>query len=222
MVKNYGLIGAGCVVLAWSWLGPLPQAADHSFTAHMTLHMLVVAVGTPLLAIGLAATRLDPVSRWPACFPPILASLAEMILVWLWHAPALHHVARHTRWGFVIEQASFCLAGWWLWQASFGGPLGVNHTERKSAGVLALLLTSMHMTLLGALIALSPRVLFQHSHGGDSLEQLSDQHMGGAVMLVVGGAAYLSGGLFLIGQIVADKRCAVVSSAVQPRQGEAK
>lgn len=194
----------GCLVLIVSWLGPLPHAAGHSFTAHMTLHMLVVAVGTPFIAIGLAGTSCDPVRYCPRWFPPVLASLAEMILVWLWHAPAFHHVARHTPWGFFVEQASFGLVGWWLWQAAFGAPASPLGVERRSAGVLALLLTSMHMTLLGALIALSPRVLFRHAHEADLAHQLADQHLGGAVMLVVGGLAYLCGGLCLVRHIVRD------------------
>jgi putative membrane protein len=54
-------------------------------------------------------------------------------------------------------------------------------------------ITSMHMTLLGALIALSPRTLFAHQNA----EALSDQHLGGALMLLLGGASYLTGGLAL-------------------------
>ncbi len=222
-----GLALLGAVLLAWSWLGPLPVTANHSFAAHMTLHMLVVALGTPLVAVGLAGTRFDGVRYRPELFPPVLASLVEMLLVWLWHAPAFHHWARHTRTGFIIEQLSFALAGWWLWQAAFGEPAGPalqevtaagsnsneasqpGLSERKGAGVLALLLTSMHMTLLGALIALSPRQLFHHGHAGPVEEQLADQHLGGAIMLVVGGIAYLCGGLILLGHVVNDQRTTV-------------
>ena len=207
MSKSSWLAPVGVVILLWSWCGPLPVAANHSFAAHMTLHVLVVAVAAPLIAIGLAASRIDPVPRCAILFPPVLASLVEMLFVWVWHAPAFHHVARHTTWGFVAEQASFCLSGWWLWQSAFGGSQLSTGTERRSAGVLALLLTSMHMTLLGALIALSPRVLFRHSHGGgEPAAQLADQHLGGAVMLVVGGAAYLLGGLVLVSQIVGHRQ----------------
>ena len=60
----------------------------------------------------------------------------------------------------------------------------------------------MHMTLLGALLALSPRLLFEHHHGHGELTPLEDQHLGGAVMLVVGGIVYLSGGLTLTVDLV--------------------
>ena len=66
---------------------------------------------------------------------------------------------------------------------------------RAAAGVVALLLTSMHMTLLGALLALSPRPLYAHAGHGPSA--LDEQHLGGAIMLGVGGVSYLAGGLWL-------------------------
>ena len=60
-----------------------------------------------------------------------------------------------------------------------------------------LLLTSVHMTLLGVLLALTPRVLYEgHAHA-TALTPLRDQQLGGAIMLVVGGVAYMVGGLGL-------------------------
>ncbi len=117
--------------------------ANHSFAAHMTLHMLVVALGTPLVAVGLAGTRFDGVRYRPELFPPVLASLVEMLL-WLWHAPAFHHWARHTRTGFIIEQLSFALAdggcGKQRWVNQLGRrckksqPLGAIRMKRANQG----------------------------------------------------------------------------------------
>jgi putative membrane protein len=47
----------GWGMLAVAWLGPLPGMATHSFAAHMTLHMVVVAIAAPLIAIGLAGAH---------------------------------------------------------------------------------------------------------------------------------------------------------------------
>jgi putative membrane protein len=60
------------------------------------------------------------------------------------------------------------------------------------------------MTLLGALLALSPRPLYGHAHGAGiaGLAPLDDQHLGGAIMLLVGGASYLIGGLVLVGRLL--------------------
>ncbi len=193
----------GWLILAAAWFGPLPEWARTSFAAHMTLHMAVVAVACPLLAIGASGRRFDPVRRAPGWFSPITASVGELLIVWAWHAPRLHHLARESVSGLVIEQGMFLAAGLWVWLAAFGG--GEPRSRRRSAGgVIGLLLTSMHMTLLGALLVLSPRRLYSHHHQGGRLDPITDQHLGGAVMLVVGGAAFLAGGLWLTRELLVD------------------
>lgn len=203
--RQWLALAAGAAALAGAWLGPLPEVARHAFWGHMTMHMTVVAVAAPLLALGLAGTRLDPVMRRPALFPPIPLSVAELLLVWGWHAPALHHLARHSAAGLVAEQGSFLLAGLLVWISSFGGG---RDQGRSGAGVAALLLTSMHMTLLGALLALSPRPLYDHPAAASGLSPLEDQHLGGAIMLVGGGFTYLLGGLWLTVRLLRKNSCA--------------
>jgi putative membrane protein len=60
------------------------------------------------------------------------------------------------------------------------------------------------MTLLGALLALAPRALFVHAAAGPAAgSALDEQHLGGAIMLLVGGASYLVGGLWLSARLLA-------------------
>jgi putative membrane protein len=188
------VLACGLLTLAAVWLGPLPELAQRSFAAHMTMHMAVVAVAAPLIAAGMAGGRFDPVRRVPALFAPIPASLVELVVVWLWHAPRLHHAARHEPLIRALEQATFLASGLLLWLSVFGGD-AETRAVRRGSGVIALLLTSMHMTLLGALLALPPRPLY--AHGADIAASLDDQHWGGAIMLTVGGIVYLLGGLWL-------------------------
>ena len=202
-MKRHIWLCLGLLTLAGVWLSPLPQLAQQAFYAHMAMHMGVVAVAAPFLASALAGSRYDPVRQWPSLFPPIPISLVELVVVWAWHAPALHHAARHGTGGLVIEQSAFLIAGLLVWLSAFGGG-PQNRKERIGAGIAALLLTSMHMTLLGALLALTPRPLYQHEHAGHhaSLTPLDDQHLGGAIMLIVGGISYLAGGLWLTAGLV--------------------
>jgi putative membrane protein len=167
----------------------------------MTMHMLVVAVAAPLLTVAIAGGRFDPVRRKPRLFAPIPASVAELIVVWVWHAPAFHHAARHHQEALLVEQATFLAAGLLVWLSAFGGdpPRAANRT---GAGIVALLLTSMHMTLLGALLALPARPLYAHAAGLNALTPMQDQHLGGAIMLVAGGLSYLIGGLWLTAGLV--------------------
>jgi putative membrane protein len=196
-----GVAGAG--ILAGAWLWPLPWLPAPPFTAHMVGHMAVVALAAPLIAGSVAGGGLDPTfSRYGALISPIPASMIDGAAVWAWHAPALHHAARHDAWAFALEQATFLGGGVLLWMAALGGG-AARRRDRAVGGVIALLLTSMHMTLLGALIALTPRLLYgAHHGGGGGLEALQDQQLGGVVMILLGGAVYGAGGLWLASDLL--------------------
>ncbi|KQM37999.1 cytochrome c oxidase assembly protein [Sphingomonas sp. Leaf10] len=190
-MKRIGLI-AGLVLLPLGWLA----AAQAGMVGHMAGHMIAVAVAAPLIAFGLAGSAYDPARRWPHIVSPLAMSLVELATVWGWHLPALRMLADSNIAAMIVEQAMFLAAGWLLWAAVLGaGP------DRRAAGVGALLLTSMHMTLLGALIGLAPRPLYPAmAHGMH--DALDDQQLGGVVMLLVGAASYFLGGLALLATLL--------------------
>jgi putative membrane protein len=189
---------AGLALLGFLWFGPLPEMARGSFSAHMVMHMGVVAVVSPLIAFGISRAIPAQVAALPPALA-IAASLFEFAAVWTWHAPALHDAARMRTGFFVMEQASFLAAGVLVWTTAVGA---------KAAGVCALLITSMHMVLLGALLLLAPRALYACAEvcsSAASLTPLGDQQLGGALMLVIGGSAYLAGGLALLSSVLRDR-----------------
>lgn len=197
-----GAFVLGAVVLAAAWIGPLPEWAHASFSAHMAMHVLVVAVAAPLLAVGVAGSRWDPALAVPALFVPLPAAVVELAVIWVWHTPLLHEAARTTSAMRLLEQASFLVAGLLVWVSALGGDRR-RQPARAAAGVIGLLLTSMHMTLLGALLTLSPRQLYAHSGNGVwGLSPLDDLHFGGVLMLLGGGVAYLVGGLYLLAGVL--------------------
>ncbi len=189
---------AGLILLLAVWGGPLPQLAETTFAAHMLLHVVVVAVAPPLIALGLAGTRYDPVRSGSVIFSPFPASLVEVLVVWMWHLPVPHQAALNSGWLFGLEQVSYLCAGLLVWLAAFGQP---HDTHRTAGGVAALLFTSTHMTLLGVLIATSPRPLYEHL-GISGLPPLVDQQIGGIIMLSGAGLSYLAGGLFLLARLL--------------------
>jgi len=189
----------GLVLLAAVWIGPLPQVAAGSFAAHMAIHMTVVAIAAPLLAIGLAGSRFDPARRMPLAFAAIPASLVELVVVWVWHAPALHHAAATSTAAFAAEQASFLAAGLFFWRSV----LAATGTQARieNNGLVALLLTFAHMTLLGALFALTPRPLY-HTGLASQAAALADQQLGGVLMLAVSACSYIAAGLWMASRIL--------------------
>lgn len=212
------IAACGLVVLAAAWLGPLPALSRHSFAAHMAMHMSVVAVACPLLAAGIARGRFDPVRAgmrgWRAALlSPIVASALEFVVVWSWHAPGLHRFARHADGGLLVEQGSFLTVGMLVWLSALGGE-GPGRRDRSAAGIAGLLMTSMHMTLLGVLLALASRPLYMHG-GMDTafgLSPLQDQQLGGVVMLAFGGVSYLVGALWLLGGLLREPRTEVADA----------
>lgn len=184
-------LAAGLAFLAFAWFGPLSAWAHLGFAGHMAAHMTVVGLAAPLLAIGLAEPLARVEARARRLFSPIVASSVEMVTVWGWHAPGPHAAARGAPAMFAVEQGMFLAAGLLVWASALPAD-----DERAAGGVFTLLFTSMHMTLLGALILLSPRILYHHAM------TIEDQQMGGTIMLAIGGAVYLAGGLALMARLL--------------------
>ncbi|WP_419900333.1 cytochrome c oxidase assembly protein [Roseomonas sp. USHLN139] len=193
----------GLGVLALAWGGPLHAALGPSFTGGMLRHMAVVAIAAPLLALGLSGGRFDVTLRWPRLAGPIGASVLEFLAVWGWHLPGPHNAASASLGMRVLEQGSFLAAGLLLWLASIGP--AEQRGARGAGGIVALLLTSMHMTLLGALLTLAPRPLYDHE-ACLGLTVLEDQSLGGVVMLLVGGTVYMAGGLWLAARLLREEK----------------
>src|SRR5690606_23956673 len=118
-------------------------------------------------------------------------------IVWGWHAPLAHEAARTLAVARAAEQASFLAAGLLLWLSALNRRDGGG----RLAGAAALLLTAMHMTLLGVLITLaqSPICTVPDAAPLFGLGVMGDQQLGGVLMLGLGGAVYVTGGLALVG-----------------------
>lgn len=175
-------LGFGLLLLGLAW----GAGSNASFSVHMARHMVIVAVAAPLIVLGVPWLGSLPVS-------PLGATLVEFAVVWGWHLPALHEAARFSLVWYVAEQGSFLIAGGLIW-------IAVLRRGAELAGAGGLLLTSMHMTLLGALLILGARPLYSAiCYGGDPLE---DQQLGGMIMLGLGTPVYLFAGLSRIGLLL--------------------
>ena len=173
-------LATGLGLCGLAWFAP-PVAWPWSFADHMARHILVVAVAAPLVAVALAG------SRFYRRVPPMLAVLIEFLAVWGWHLPAAHIAAQTSTFWFALEQASYLGAGVLVWVAVLRPALSL-------AGPVGLLLTSMHMTLLGALLIFSTRSIYPSELCGG----VADQQMGGMIMLGIGTPIYLIAGLVLV------------------------
>lgn len=173
-------LACAIALLAALWILPLDRGGE--FPAHMARHMGLVALAAPALVLGLPAlfTRLT--------VPVLAGAMAEFAIVWGWHLPALHGAARNGAIWFAAEQALFLAGGLAVWA-------GAIHARHPLAGAGVLVLTSMHMTLLGALLLFAGRDLYAGVCG--RAPDLGAQQLGGLLMLGIATPVYLVGGLVL-------------------------
>ncbi|SFP61256.1 cytochrome c oxidase assembly protein [Tranquillimonas alkanivorans] len=184
-------LGSAMIVLAALWGGPLPRLAQVSFTAHMALHLALIGIAAPLAALGLAraGARGTPPGGWVLW--GVLFAGFEMMVVWGWHVPALHEAAALVPWIFAAQQASFLLAGLFVWLPGFAA----SGQASAGAATVALALSFMHMSMLGVLLTTAPGLLYPAGlcGGAFGLDPLTDQRLGGVMMAVFGGLPYLAG-----------------------------
>lgn len=193
----------GLYILAVALLSPLDAMSHLLFSAHMAQHMLLVLVAAPLLvwsaplvpllwglpgpgrrallrgwgrarwAQRVLLTLTAPASVWP------LFTLA----LWVWHLPALYQAALRYPGVHILEHASLLGAAslfWWL----ILQPLGrrrLNH----GAAVLFVFTTSVHSTVLSALLIFAPTPLYPvyaESAALWGITPLEDQRFAGLVM----------------------------------------
>ena len=191
MKRRWVLAGATLLlVLGWAL-----ALTVESFATHMIAHVIAVAVAAPLLAIALERRPRFLVVPMAA----LVAAAVELVVVWGWHAPVLHAAARGSAVVYVVEQLSFLAAGYGVWASAVPSPLATARVANTLVGVGALAMTSMHMTLLGGLLAVSSEPWYHHG-GGEAA--LWDQQLGGAIMLGLGGIAYLIGSLALLARAI--------------------
>lgn len=200
--RNWPLI-LGFVVLAVCWLGPLPAMSRTAFSAHMLLHLGVIALAAPLLAIGLARAglRVDRLRHSSAAISLIFA--AEMAVVWGWHAPPLHEAAALDVWAFVAQQASFLAVGLGVWLLGFAS----DSRRGLAAAMFGFFLTFVHMTMLGVVLIMAPKLIYpaELCLGAFGFEQLDDQRFGGILMAAWSAVAYLGGAVVLGARLLAPE-----------------
>jgi putative membrane protein len=201
---------AGWLALVAALVSPLHWLGEHLFTFHMIEHEIVMAVAAPLLVIarplGPLLWALPKSSRlrfaalaqsrswrtgWTALTRPLTATTLHGVAIWIWHLPALFDAAVESDVLHRLQHLSFFVTALLFWWAL---------VRRAKAGVAVghLFVTMVHTGVLGALMALAPRVLYtvQTQHALDwGLTPLEDQQLAGLIMWVPAGTVYAGAAL---------------------------
>ena len=143
---------------------------------------------------------------------PAVATVAHGAVLWAWHMPRFYQLTLESIGWHRFEHLSFAFTAmlFW-WSLARGGQQGVK--------VACLFVTTLHSSLLGLLLTLSPRLWYpaQSALAADwGLTPLQDQQLAGLVMWVPMGAIYTVAALW-----VAARWIGGASRAGQIRGGSA-
>jgi cytochrome c oxidase assembly factor CtaG len=189
------LLVATFLLLTAAYLSPLADWGEHrSFAAHMGQHLLIGDLAALTLVLSGAVGRL----------PRIVLALA--LPIWLanlafWHVPAIYEGALHHGALHEAQHAALWVAGIVVWSAILSGVL--------SLGARFAVLVGM---MVGGLAVSSvflwwPRVLYStyaHAHELAGMSPLTDQRVGGGLMLLEGMLVGLSAAGWLIVQALRE------------------
>ncbi len=202
----------GWVALVLALLSPIDTLSQRHFWAHMVQHELLMVVAAPLVVLG------RPLEAWTWALPrqwrgisgivgagrrlgrlgaplaePLPAWALHAVALWAWHAPPLFERALvHDGW-HVAQHATFLATALLFWRSVLEPGL-----RRSGAPLASVFTTMLHTGALGALLTFSPTPWYPGhaaaaaAAGGDAL---ADQQLGGLVMWVPAGLAYLAAAL---------------------------
>lgn len=207
---------AGWAVLAFALVSPLDTLASALFSAHMVQHEMLMIVVAPLcvlgrpigawlwafprrwrLAIGGAARSTAVRAAWGLLTAPAVAWALHAVALWAWHVPRWFELALREPGIHALQHFSFLASALLFWWTVFG-PRSGSSSHGGASAMLSLFTTMVHTGALGALLTLSPGLWYPayiEPTSALGLQPLQDQQMGGLVMWVPGGLAYLAAAL---------------------------
>lgn len=170
--------GTGLVVLALAVGPPLDAAADHSLTAHMTQHVLLLTIVPPLLVIG------APVVARTWWRSAAIATVLQTVVMWSWHVPAAYDAASGQSPVHALEHVSFLAAGIAFWATVMSSRVGIG-------APLLLFVAALPGTALGVALTFATGAWYT------DYPDLGSQQLAGVVMWAGGGTVYLIGAAVL-------------------------
>ena len=207
---------AGWLVLAAALVSPVHTLGEKLFSVHMLEHELLMAVAAPLLVLGRpviaflwalpqsARRDLGSVSRagpvhcvWSFSTSALVAWTVHALALWVWHLPALFEAALASELVHSLQHVCFLGAALIYWTSLLHR---CHDAEGHGVAVISLFATTLHSSILGALLTLGT-VAWYPLYGGRSaawgLTAIEDQQLAGLVMWVPGGLVYMGAALAL-------------------------
>ncbi len=192
---------SGWAITAAALISPFCALSVSLFAARVGQHMILALLAAPLVAAGrpvaaFGALLRDRKWRTPINSAPILAAVVFTALLWFWHSPAPYQATFSSTLVYWSMHLSLFGAALWLWSELLDPAPG-----RLMPVLLAGVISSVQMGLLGALITFAPRPLFAPhalTTAAWGLTPLQDQQLGGGLMWVPGCLVFLVAAMLVL------------------------
>jgi putative membrane protein len=167
----------------------------------MVQHMLLVFAMPPLLLSGTPAWMLRPLLRAPVVLrvaravtrPRATFTLFNLILV-AWHLPPLYNLAMENHLVHILQHLMIVAASVLLWWPVLS-PLPELPRAPYPIQLLYLFVVGLPMVVVAIFIAMADRVLYPYYEAAPRIWQWltprEDQRLGGLIMWIPGGLAFL-------------------------------
>jgi len=196
--RHVASFAASLLVLFLALNGPLHNLSDtYLFSAHMAQHLLLTLVFPPLLLYGTPSAVMRQLlrPRWVMAVArvvtrPLVAAAVFTAPIVLWHVPAFYEAALRNHNLHIVQHLVFLTTAVIMWWPVLS-PVPELPRLPHLLQMLYLFLLGIPMSITGALIALSDRVLYPFYAAAaprvGGLSPLDDQQIGGLLMWVLGG-----------------------------------
>jgi putative membrane protein len=205
---------AGWATAAAALVSPLCALSVSLFSARVGQHMILSLVAAPLIMLGrpgVSLARLWPAAgRGLSASPPLRAirsaagsATAFAVALWFWHAPGPYNAtfaSPTVYWLMHLTVLGTALMAW--------NVLLETRVARTVPALAVGAVSTLQMTFLGAIITLTPRLLYAphavtpYAWG---LSQAGDQQLGGLIMWVPGCSIFLAVTLLALGRAMSER-----------------
>lgn len=186
------------IILLLVLVSPLDALSEELSSAHMVQHMALMLLAAPLFVLGSPALVIawGLPRDWRGCIErtplaadwlwrPAVVWALYAVTLWAWHLPLLYHAALRDPLVHDAQHFSFFAAACFFWRLVLD-PLSRRRLHPVAA-TLYLFTTSLHASVLGVFMALSPRAWYAdyaETTAAFGLSPLEDQQLAGLIMWV--------------------------------------
>jgi len=185
---------SGVLLLAVALVSPVDRLAEQAFVMHMVQHLLLIDIASVLMILGLTKVILRPLTKRlqgveRAAGPlggPVFAIVFYVVVMWVWHVPALYDAALESGPVHVLEHVLFASAGLLYWWHLLS-PIRARRRLGGMGPVVYMLVTKLLVGLLGIALTFAPEALYAFYEDQPPIWGLTaetDQQGAGAVMAI--------------------------------------